>query len=332
MYYYLLFVTSVYGASFYGESTRYPSTSSYYNQNQFPYKNNYGSDIAPFSAITKYPFNTGYSTSRFNSPGTGNVFLPSYTTPRYGSDYGKSYGQYGNMEKNYGPITSYERPFLGQYNNDYCQNRSPQNGIWIDSLTGMWYGVEFIHHLAGDARVDYGRTCIVIHISEPNDMPSTERQELHHVQAIRAQFRHEYRHLRLLWDEAGQTLEYALYFRNDSAGYWQTFDVQNGTLAARPSYHQFTGTVQVLKAVNDHLVLNFCQEAKANSPAQLYSVLFSREPGQMARWEVDAVHSMLQTKQLSVSSRRMVCGNGTARQMYGVMLSILSCLFAFVTM
>lgn len=167
MYIFLLFVTSACGASFY-DSTRFPftSTANYYSQNQFPYKDNYGRDIAPFP-VTKYPLNTGYPTSGSIYNTAGNVFLPSYSTPRYGSDRGNSYGQYG--EKNYGAISSYEKPFF-QYNNDYCQNRSPQNDIWIDSLTGIWYGVEFIHHLAGDARVDYGRTCIVIHISEPNDM------------------------------------------------------------------------------------------------------------------------------------------------------------------
>ncbi|CAK1548421.1 unnamed protein product [Leptosia nina] len=215
-----------------------------------------------------------------------------------------------------------------------CYREHDYDDLDVRSVTGKWKIVELYLHMSKEGVTTY-KSCPTVVIWEEDDFPrstfgpSTENQQLHHVQAISAQFRHEYRHLRLLWDEAGQTLEYALYFRNDSAGYWQTFDVQNGTLAARPSYQQFTGTVQVLKAVNDHLVLNFCQEANANAPAQLYSVLFSRDPGQMARWEVEAVHSMLQTKKLSVASRRMVCGNGSDRAMYSVTFSILSCLFAF---
>ncbi|CAG4923932.1 unnamed protein product [Colias eurytheme] len=323
-----LVLTLLYKSAYCASYQRYDETT----QNQFPYKSNYQSDIAPFPAVTRYPnYSPGYSTSRSNvygGAGSGNVFFQSgYSTPRYGAggDYGKTYGQ-GNY--GYGAISPYERPFM-QYGNDYCVNRTPQNGIWIDSLTGMWYGVELIQHLAGDSRVEYARSCIVIHISEPNDKPSTDGQ-LYHVQALNAKFRQDYRNLRLLWDEAGQSIEYALYFRNDSAGYWQAFDVQNGTLAARPSYQQFTGTVQVLKAVNDHLVLNFCQEGTTNVPAQLYSVLFSREPGQMARWEIDSVHSMLQNKKLSVASRRMVCGNGAEKQMYSVIFSILSVFFAVI--
>ncbi|VVC87954.1 unnamed protein product [Leptidea sinapis] len=410
----------------YGETTRYPSyttIANLYNQNQFPYKSNYGSDIASFPEVTRYPnYNLGRSTGSpnvYTSPGSGNAFFqPGYTTPRYDAGYDGNYQSNGYMEQNYGPVSPYERPFM-QFNNDYCVNRTPQNGIWIESLTGMWYGVEFIQHLAelylytykhidGDKEVllqSFGQqhklylqnielghyelqnnnaytvicirvknihaiimglqgwcilrvTCFMYIITVcfgeeiSNTANSTESTpvlcavehkyddldvrtvlgkwgvvELYmHLkkegittykscpkitiwEAISAKFRQEYRHLRLLWDEAGQTIEYALYFRNDSAGYWQAFDVQN----VRPSYKQFTGTVQVLKAVNDHLVLNFCQEATVSSPAQLYSVLFSREPGQMARWEIDSVHSMLQNKKLSVASRRMVCGNNAAR-------------------
>lgn len=96
-----------------------------------------------------------------------------------------------------------------------------------------------------------------------------------------------------------------------------------GTIPSRTDYQQFSGTIQVLKAVNDHLVLNFCQEAVNGKPAQLYSVLFSRDPGLMARWEVDSVHTLLQNKKLSVASRRMVCGNSADRPFYSIVFSIL---------
>ncbi|XP_068628889.1 uncharacterized protein [Battus philenor] len=303
----------------YDETTRYSSYTTVANlYNQYPYKSgSYGSDIATFPDATRYPnpYNSGYTTSRYNSYNTGsNVYMqPGYTTPQYGTGYGQGF-------------TSYESPFMKNIR-DYCVNRSPQTGIWVDSLTGMWYGVEFIQHLAGDSRVDYVRTCIVIHISEPHDRPSTENQ-LFHVQHINAKFRQEFRHLRLLWDEAGQTIEYALYFRNDSAGYWQVYSGQNGTIPSRPTYQQFSGTVQVLKAVNDHLLLNFCQEGTSTVPAQLYSVLFSRDPGTMPRWQIDSVHTLLQNKKLSVASRRMVCGNGGNRP-YSMMFSILSCIVAY---
>ncbi|KAM3966528.1 uncharacterized protein ACR2FA_012066 [Aphomia sociella] len=306
----------------YGETTgRYPSHTTVSNlYNQYPsYKDNvpYGSDIANFPEATRYPnYNPSYTTSSYNTYSTSNGYYnkPLYPTTSYGNNYGQRYGQ----EYSGGGYSSYEIPFMKDIR-DYCVNRSPQTGIWVDSLMGMWYGVEFIQHLAGDARVDYGRTCIVIHVSEPMDRPSTENQ-VFHVQHMNAKFRQQFRHLRLLWDEAGQTTEYALYFRNESAGYWQVFEGQNGTMTQNHNYQQFSGTVQVLKAVNDHLVLNFCQEPKNGRPAQLYSVLFSRDPGMMARWDIDSVHTMLQNKKLSVASRRLVCGNSAAKPLYSLFL------------
>lgn len=94
-------------------------------------------------------------------------------------------------------------------------------------------------------------------------------------------------------------------------------------------YKQFSGTIQVLKAVNDHLVLNFCQEGISGKSAQLYSVLFSREPGVMERWELDSVHSMLQNKKLSIASRRMVCGNSAEKNVGSVVSSLIVFLVAY---
>ncbi|XP_004924651.1 uncharacterized protein LOC101742677 [Bombyx mori] len=300
-------------------STPYPGYSSYStisNPFQIPYKSNtYGSDVANFPEATRYPnYSPGYSTPGYGSYNTmkSNLFYPpGYSTDRY-AGYGQSF-------------SSYEVPFMNNMR-DYCVNRSPQTGIWVDRLMGMWYGVEIIQHLAGDARVDRYRTCVVIHISEPLDRPSTENQ-LFHVQQINAKFRQQYRSLRLLWDEAGQTVEYSLYFRNDSAGYWQVLNEQNGTLAIRPNYQQFSGTVQVLKAVNDHLVLNFCQEPANGRTAQLFSALFSREPGRMPRWEIESVHSLLQNKKLSVASRRMVCG-GAEKPFFSLALTTVMVFFS----
>ncbi|CAH0600434.1 unnamed protein product [Chrysodeixis includens] len=327
------------GDARYATPSSYSSYSTVANPySQYPFKSgSYGSDIANFPEVTRYPnYSPGYSTSKYDSYTTprSNVFYPpgGYSTPRYGDTYGqgsRGYGQgYGQTGQNYGnSYSSYEMPFMNDIK-EYCVNRSPQQGIWVDNLMGMWYGVEFVQHLAGDSRVDYARTCIVIHISEPRDYPSTENQ-LFHVQHINAKFRQEYRHLRLLWDEAGETIEYSLYFRNDSTGYWQVFDGQNGTLAALPKYRQFSGSIQVLKAVNDHLLLNFCQDSVNGKSPQLYSVLFSREPGFMAEWELNSVHALLQNKKLSVASRRMVCGNSADRPIVSLASSLILLLLAY---
>lgn len=152
----------------YDDTTRYPTYSTYTTisnlYNQYPYKSgSYGNDIATFPEVTRYPnYNSGLSTTGYNTYSTqktGNSYYQAgYSTPKYNDGYGQGY-------------SSYEIPFMKDIR-DYCVNRSPQHGIWVDSLMGMWYGVEFIQHLAGDSRVDYVKRCIVIHISEPKDRVS----------------------------------------------------------------------------------------------------------------------------------------------------------------
>ncbi|XP_045760430.1 uncharacterized protein LOC123864200 isoform X1 [Maniola jurtina] len=318
-----------YSASYqrYDDSSQYSTyttaSNGYNSQNQFPYKTNYGSDIGTFSDSSRYP-NTNYKSVYSTGSSNTNYYQPAYSTPNYGRNYGygKQYGQ---------GVSPYEVPFVG-YNTDYCVNRSPQHGISVSDLGGMWHGVEMIQHLSGDPGVDYVNRCIVIHISEPQEKPSTEHVQLYHVQSIMAKFNQQHRHLRLLWDENGQMTEYSLFFRNESAGYWETFDKQNGSLASRQHYQQFTGTVQVLKAVKDHLVLNFCQPASNGAPPQLYSVLFSRQPGTMPQWAINAVHNLLQNKNLSIASRRMVCGNGATKPILSLFFSLISCLLAYVSL
>ncbi|KAI8430029.1 hypothetical protein MSG28_000473 [Choristoneura fumiferana] len=210
----------------YDESTSgYPAYTSLNGYNQYQKHLNY-EDLASLPEGTRYPnYNVQSSTSRYNSminsPVSDNAYYQNgYNTPRYAAGYGQSYGQgYGqNPGQNFGQgLSSYELPFV-RNNRDYCINRVPQTGIWVDRLMGIWYGVELVQHLAGDSRVDYGRTCIVIHISEPKDELITNRQ-LHHVEALNARFRQRYRHLRLLWDEEGDTIELFIFRRIDHLNY-----------------------------------------------------------------------------------------------------------------
>lgn len=53
------------------------------------------------------------------------------------------------------------------------------------------------------------------------------------------------------------------------------------------NYNQFTGTIQVMKAVSDHLVLTFCQKLegnqKKNEGNKLFSVVLSRRPNSLTQ-------------------------------------------------
>lgn len=159
-------------------SSSYTTAASPYSQNQYPHRSaSYGSDIANFPEVTRYPnYSPGISTSKYDSYTTqsSNQFYPpgGDITQRYGDTYNRQGYGYGQAGLGYGTgYSSYEMPFMKNIR-DYCVNRSPQQGIWVDSLMGMWYGVEFVQHLAGDSRVDYARTCIVVHISEPTEQVS----------------------------------------------------------------------------------------------------------------------------------------------------------------
>lgn len=214
-----------------------------------------------------------------------------------------------------------------------CLREHLYDNMNIKTVLGKWKALELYLHLSKEG-VNRYYTCPEVTIWETEKFPTTTfgpstENQLFHVQHINARFRQEFRHLRLLWDEAGNTIEYSLYFKNDSAGYWQIFANQNGTLTNRRKYQQFSGTIQVLKAVNDHLVLNFCQEGGNGRSPLLFSVLFTREPGHMEIWELDSVHAMLQNKKLSIASRRMVCGNSAIRPLFSFFTSIITLLLTY---
>lgn len=44
-------------------------------------------------------------------------------------------------------------------------------------------------------------------------------------------------------------------------------------------YNQFTGTVQVIKAVGTHIVLTFCQNLPTS---QLFSIVLTRHPNELS--------------------------------------------------
>jgi len=52
-----------------------------------------------------------------------------------------------------------------------------------------------------------------------------------------------------------------------------------GTMLDLP-YHQFTGTVQVMKAVGNHLVLTFCETLPKS---QIFTIILTRKPHLLSR-------------------------------------------------
>ena len=83
------------------------------------------------------------------------------------------------------------------------------------------------------------------------------------------------RYLRLIWSEKDDNIEYNFNYTMNHPGLWTNIGEQRGSMVALNKYSQFTGTVQVVKAVSDHLVLTFCSSDMHHS---IYTVVLSREP------------------------------------------------------
>lgn len=80
-----------------------------------------------------------------------------------------------------------------------------------------------------------------------------------------------------------------------------------GSMLQKP-YNQFAGTVQVMKAVGNHLVLTFCHRLPDK---QLFSILLGREP-YLSDIEISGVHNLLKRRQLTMGNIRKVCNAGNA--------------------
>lgn len=55
--------------------------------------------------------------------------------------------------------------------------------------------------------------------------------------------------------------------------------LHTGSLVGQMKYAQFTGTVQVMKAVGSHMVLTFCENLPGS---QLFSIILSRKPDMLS--------------------------------------------------
>lgn len=93
-------------------------------------------------------------------------------------------------------------------------------------------------------------------------------------------------------------------------------------------YNQFTGTIQVIKAVGNHIVLTFCQNLPTS---QLFSIVLTRHPNELRHdvgqsthqillfsnlyffcfQEIQSIRSLLRRRGLSTNAVRKVCRNGS---------------------
>ncbi|XP_055677099.1 uncharacterized protein LOC129786241 [Lutzomyia longipalpis] len=197
----------------------------------------------------------------------------------------------------------------------YCQDLNPQSHLDIEQIMGLWYGSEIYTHHDNEERELVYNSCVVIHLGEvTNEMITTERSprpgEYGYGNTYRGRnSRQNYRYLKLIWDEREKTLEYTMRLNASRRGFWITsapqgggpFELEHGT---------FSGTVQVMKAVGDHLVLTFCQHFPSGT---LFSIVLSRQPNTLTFEDIQSVRNLLKRRGLPTTNVRKVCRNGSRR-------------------
>ncbi|XP_018366132.1 PREDICTED: uncharacterized protein LOC108763202 [Trachymyrmex cornetzi] len=175
-----------------------------------------------------------------------------------------------------------------------CPDLNAQDEIDIDKIMGKWYVVEVLQHNLDPTKPV--KTNVIV----SNDLcPIVKLRPF------------EYSALKLWWSEESGDLEFT--FRipniNTKKGFWRNMYPQNGTLADRPDYKQFAGTVHVMKAVASDMVLTFCSRTPDH---QLYSLLLSREHT-LQKSDKRGVHNLLGRRGLKINGIRETCVNGGAR-------------------
>ncbi|XP_045470333.1 uncharacterized protein LOC123677698 [Harmonia axyridis] len=128
-------------------------------------------------------------------------------------------------------------------------------------------------------------------------------------------FYDEVKRLRLLWDENGVSTEYMVRLNVSMPGFWISSGPNNGS-SLDPQVSHFGGTLQVLKVVGTHLVLNFCHQLPDK---RHYTVILSRSPS-LSFYDISGVHGLLHMKGLDTNNIKKVCNKGMENVLNQILL------------
>ncbi|XP_065360000.1 uncharacterized protein LOC135953900 [Calliphora vicina] len=218
-----------------------------------------------------------------------------------------------------------------------CLNIKPQHSVDIKQITGNWYGNEIIMHTQDIPGVYRYDSCVMINLNDVTDQmrdyyqptsyrrvdtmaaASTSSSSSSSSQSngqqqydVTANSRHSHlntRYLRLIWSEKDDNIEYNFNYTMNHPGLWTNVGEQRGSMVALNKYSQFTGTVQVVKAVSDHLVLTFCSSDLHHS---IYTIVLSREPQGLSQDIIRSIRNLLSRRGLYTESIRQVCMKSSA--------------------
>ncbi|KAH8364220.1 hypothetical protein KR084_003971 [Drosophila pseudotakahashii] len=233
-----------------------------------------------------------------------------------------------------------------------CMNINSQNSVDLEQIMGLWYGSEIIVHSQDFPGTYEYDSCVIIHLADvteqirlsqsnrgygygPHDYNRNQNNygrtttttqssyldsdEYH----LRSNQQGQQRFLRLVWSERDNNLEYTFNYTTNQPSKWSNIGDQRGSLVALNTYTQFTGTVQVVKAVNDHLVLTFCGNDVKSS---IYTVVLTRNRLGLSSDELRSIRNLLSRRGLYTETIRKVC-NGCG-QLGGSLFALFALLLA----
>lgn len=147
-------------------------------------------------------------------------------------------------------------------------------------ILGMWYGIEVIDHHQRDEILEIDPDqCIIFHLTNDGTISTTQSPHYKSYQNKNRYHDEPVQFLKLVWREQDTMLEYTLKFNDSRRGYWMTGGPSPRSSIIDIPNNQFIGTVQVMKAIGNQLVLTFCQTAP---DYRLYTVVLARQADSLA--------------------------------------------------
>ncbi|XP_037939321.1 uncharacterized protein LOC119672369 [Teleopsis dalmanni] len=235
-------------------------------------------------------------------------------------------------------------------NSMLCIDMRPQTTLDMEEILGLWYGNEIIMHTQGVPGVFHYESCVLIHLADVtqqmrahmrdysknyNNRRSSGSSSVATRGATNQYYQQQYEHeisttnyLRLVWSEGIDDLEYTFNYTDLNPGQWLNVGEQRGSLMAMNKYTQFSGTVQVVKAVSNQLVLTFCGNDLRSS---IYTIVLSRTPQSLSEEELRSIRNLLSRRGLNTDTVRKVCDSAAAhvaKNVSSVLVLICGAVFA----
>ncbi|XP_031621577.1 uncharacterized protein LOC116339689 [Contarinia nasturtii] len=209
----------------------------------------------------------------------------------------------------------------------FCTDLYPQTNVSVTKLIGTWFGAEVITHRDRVTGERSSRDCVFVVINEiPYEMATL--RPLENPKEIVTQFgtspsvnpMKDYRFLRLQWTELDTKLEYILRYNTSRKGFWFSSSPHEPKhYGEQPSFSGFSGSVQVIVAKDNYLMLTFCE----NIPQmQLYSIILTRQANTLSMDLIKDLREQLRIRELPNLYYRTVCS--------GVEKITVSCLLSVV--